>query len=96
MNLTLAYAFPSVHQHRGGSTTASPSGEKKYLTKAFYFSLPIFGWLQYIAGDIGVDVKDANSRKESMERCRGALSGGSSLVIYPEGTEQTSGAVTKH
>ena len=66
-------------------TGASPTGEKKYLTKMAYFKLPIFGWVQSLAGDIGVDVTDARSRLESMERCRSALDGGSSLVIYPEG-----------
>eukprot|EP01062_Namystynia_karyoxenos_P084573 TRINITY_DN9990_c0_g1_i1.p1 TRINITY_DN9990_c0_g1~~TRINITY_DN9990_c0_g1_i1.p1 ORF type:complete len:320 (+),score=95.44 TRINITY_DN9990_c0_g1_i1:74-961(+) len=64
---------------------ASPTGEKKYLTKSMYFALPIFGWAQKLSGDIGVDLKDEQSRAESISKCCDALDRGSSLVVYPEG-----------
>ena len=66
--------------------TASPSREKKYLTKMQYFSLPIFGWMQWLAGDIPVDTRDEKSRKRSLDACARAVNNGSSIVIYAEGT----------
>jgi 1-acyl-sn-glycerol-3-phosphate acyltransferase len=73
--------------------TASPTGEKKYLTKREYTRIPIFGWLQWLAGDIAVDTNTGGDRraslaaqKASVERCKTALDEGSSIVIFPEGT----------
>merc|ERR1719498_1365266 len=51
----------------------SPSGEKKYLTKKQYFQIPFFGWLQWLAGDIPVDLRSEESRKRSINRCKNAL-----------------------
>lgn len=67
-------------------TDASPTGEKKYLTKKAYYLLPIFGWMQYLSGDIAVDVSSPESRKKALADCKRALEEGSSIVIYPEGT----------
>eukprot|EP01065_Artemidia_motanka_P009522 TRINITY_DN14884_c0_g1_i1.p1 TRINITY_DN14884_c0_g1~~TRINITY_DN14884_c0_g1_i1.p1 ORF type:complete len:301 (+),score=29.19 TRINITY_DN14884_c0_g1_i1:119-1021(+) len=65
---------------------ASPSGEKKYLTKSSYYRIPIFGWTQWLAGDISVDLRSPASRRQSMADCSAALHDGSSVVVYPEGT----------
>jgi 1-acyl-sn-glycerol-3-phosphate acyltransferase len=59
---------------------------KKYLTKSIYFTLPFFGWTQWIVKDIGVDVSSKASRDKSIEDCKTVLKKGASIVIYPEGT----------
>lgn len=59
---------------------------KKYLTNNKYFILPVFGWIQWLVGDIGVNVSSKENRAQSLQKCVDVLKKGSSIVIYPEGT----------
>lgn len=63
---------------------------KKYLTNMKYFGIPVFGWAQALAGDVGVNLSSRESRGAGRQACVDALTRGDSVVIYPEGTRQRS------
>ena len=46
---------------------------KRYLTKAVYSAIPVFGWTQSISGDITVDLNSPESRSASMQACVDAI-----------------------
>jgi len=50
-----------------------------------YFTLPFFGWTQWIVEDIGVDVTSKESRAKSMVHLAEIVKQGNSVVVYPEG-----------
>jgi len=63
--------------------------EIKALGKKELASIPIFGFLiSYVA--VWVDRKDAESKKESINRLKSVLADGISIVVAPEGTRNES------
>jgi 1-acyl-sn-glycerol-3-phosphate acyltransferase len=60
---------------------------KRFLTNSRYYAIPVFGWTQYLAGDVPVNLSSPQSKRESVERCHSVLTEDhASIVIYPEGT----------
>jgi len=63
--------------------------DKKYLTGSKYYSLPFFGWTQWLVEDIGIDLSSAEGRRKGLADGEDLLRKGiASLVVYPEGTRQ--------
>jgi 1-acyl-sn-glycerol-3-phosphate acyltransferase len=60
--------------------------EMKWLSKAELFRIPILGWMMWLVGDIPVKRGFGPSAVEAMARCRKALEGRVSVMIFPEGT----------
>ena len=65
----------------------------RFLAKASLFKIPIFGWSLSAAGFVPVDRKQRGKASEVFSKSLGALEGGASLVIFPEGTRVPHGEV---
>ena len=66
----------------------------KTIAKKSFASIPLFGWI-YSFGTVLVDRKSNKSRQESYEKMKHVLSHGLDMLIYPEGTRNTSTAPLK-
>ncbi len=63
----------------------------KWVSKAENFKLPFIGWNMDLNDYVKVRRGDRASVIDMMDRCRGHLRAGSSLLIFPEGTRSKSG-----
>lgn len=64
-------------------------GEKKPLAKKELLKIPVFGWIARSAAVI-VDRSSGESRKKSMDKLKKILSGGTSILLFAEGTQNRS------
>lgn len=69
-------------------STPSVPGASKTLAKAELAKIPIFG-LIYSSGSILVDRKDPQNRRKSLVEMKRVLEQGMHLILYPEGTRNT-------
>jgi len=67
--------------------------EMKWLSKKELFAIPVLGWLMRLAKDIPVDRGDSGSASAAMAQCATRLSQHVSVMIFPEGTRSTTGAL---
>ena len=65
-------------------------GAFKILAKKEVGNIPLFGWLARVV-TVMVDRSNGNSRKKSILKMRRALQGGTSIMIFPEGTVNKTG-----
>lgn len=70
-------------------STPSVPGASKTLAKAELAHIPVFGFI-YRNGSILVDRRDPRSRRKSLEEMKRVLRLGMHLILYPEGTRNTS------
>jgi 1-acyl-sn-glycerol-3-phosphate acyltransferase len=64
-------------------------GEVKPLAKKELLKIPVFGWIAKSASII-VDRSSGESRKKSMDKLKKILSGGTSILLFAEGTQNRS------
>lgn len=64
-------------------------GEKKPLAKKELLKIPVFGWIAKSAAVI-VDRSSGESRKKSMDKLKKILAGGTSILLFAEGTQNRS------
>jgi 1-acyl-sn-glycerol-3-phosphate acyltransferase len=67
--------------------------EMKWLGKASLFRIPVVGWMMWLAGDVPVRRGDSASGKGAMAACARWLGRGVPVMIFPEGTRSTDGAL---
>lgn len=67
--------------------------EMKWLSKVEFFRFPVVGWLMRLAGDIPLTRGDRGSSVDAMALARKRLDQRVSVMIFPEGTRSTSGAL---
>ncbi|MGH9367389.1 MAG: lysophospholipid acyltransferase family protein [Thermoanaerobaculia bacterium] len=67
--------------------------EMKWLSKKSIFSIPLLGWQMRAAGDVPIVRGDKESAREAMEKMRGILDGGISVILFPEGTRSADGSL---
>jgi 1-acyl-sn-glycerol-3-phosphate acyltransferase len=70
-----------------------PRANKTIAKKSLSY-VPIFGWI-YSFGTVLVDRKDSRSRQESYNKMKFVLNHGLDMLIYPEGTRNTTSAPLK-
>jgi 1-acyl-sn-glycerol-3-phosphate acyltransferase len=70
-----------------------PRANKTIAKKSFSY-IPLFGWI-YSYGTVLVDRKSNRSRQESYEQMKHVLTHGLDMLIYPEGTRNTTSAPLK-
>jgi 1-acyl-sn-glycerol-3-phosphate acyltransferase len=63
----------------------------KWVSKEENFRVPLIGWNMRLCGYIPLRRGTARSIKIMMQRCDEALAGGSSIVMFPEGTRSSTG-----
>jgi 1-acyl-sn-glycerol-3-phosphate acyltransferase len=57
----------------------------KFVSKGSLFSLPLVGWLMWMAGYVAVERGRPRSMQEMLERCRVWLRRGVPVLLFPEG-----------
>jgi 1-acyl-sn-glycerol-3-phosphate acyltransferase len=67
--------------------------EMKWLSKVEILRIPVLGWDMRLAGDVPVERGTARSAIKAMKRCREILALRVSVIIFPEGTRSTTGAM---
>jgi 1-acyl-sn-glycerol-3-phosphate acyltransferase len=67
--------------------------EMKFLSKRSVFRIPLLGWQMRTAGDIPISRGEKDSAKDALEQMRRRLLGGSSVVVFPEGTRSADGSL---
>jgi 1-acyl-sn-glycerol-3-phosphate acyltransferase len=65
----------------------------RFIAKQELFRLPVFGWYLSLGGHIPVDRSNRARSIESLRRAGAAVRGGTSLVVFPEGTRSRDGRV---
>jgi 1-acyl-sn-glycerol-3-phosphate acyltransferase len=63
----------------------------KWVSKIENFRVPLVGWNMTLCGYIPLRRGDKRSARAMMQQCDQALRGGSSIMMFPEGTRSASG-----
>lgn len=67
--------------------------DSKWMGKRELFSVPLFGWMLTMAGDVPVERGDRRKAAHSLLQCVRYLRAGLSIVFFPEGTRSQTGEV---
>lgn len=83
-----SYVFLANHQSLFDipALIASSPGQVRFLAKRSLFRIPFFGWALSASGFIPVDREDRSSARHSFSSAVSRLAGGTSVLIFPEGT----------
>lgn len=65
----------------------------RFVAKQELFRLPVFGWYMRLGGHIAVDRGNHARAVESLRNAGEAIRGGTSLVVFPEGTRSKDGRI---
>jgi 1-acyl-sn-glycerol-3-phosphate acyltransferase len=65
----------------------------KWVSKIENFRIPFIGWNMYLNRYIQLRRGDRDSAARMMEACERTLAGGSSIMMFPEGTRSRTGAL---
>lgn len=65
----------------------------KWVSKREVYKIPIFGWVLWMHGDIGIERGGTASAKAMLTECAKHLKRGVSVIIFPEGTRTETGCV---
>ena len=90
-----SYVF--VANHQGVFDIFSVNGflghNFRWMMKASLIKLPVVGYTCKRSGHIFMDRRNASALRKSMELAEKQLSGGMSLVVFPEGSRSKTGAM---
>jgi 1-acyl-sn-glycerol-3-phosphate acyltransferase len=64
----------------------------RVLHKRSLYLVPIIGWYLYLGGHIGVDRSNPFRARRSLSRAVARIRGGTSVLVFPEGTRNREGA----
>jgi 1-acyl-sn-glycerol-3-phosphate acyltransferase len=83
-----SYVFLANHQSLFDipALLASAPGQVRMVAKRSLFRIPVFGWALSAGGFIPVDREDRSSARRTFYSAAAHLSGGTSILIFPEGT----------
>ncbi len=83
-----SYVFLSNHQSLFDIPVliATAPGQIRMVAKRSLFQIPIFGWAMKAGGFIPVDRKDRSTARQTFASAAARLRGGTSILIFPEGT----------
>jgi 1-acyl-sn-glycerol-3-phosphate acyltransferase len=65
----------------------------RFVAKQELFDLPVFGWYMRIGGHVAVDRSNRNRAVASLRRAGAVVRGGTSLLVFPEGTRSKDGRI---
>jgi 1-acyl-sn-glycerol-3-phosphate acyltransferase len=65
----------------------------RFVAKQELFDLPIFGWYMSIGGHVAVDRANRTRAVASLRRAGAIVRGGTSLLVFPEGTRSKDGTI---
>ncbi len=70
---------------------ASLPTQFRWVAKKSLFKIPLIGWSMYLSGYIGIQRESASESYRSMEKAAAKIKGGTSVMIFPEGTRSDTG-----
>ena len=65
----------------------------RWVAKKSLFKIPVIGWTMSLAGYIGIDRENAAEAMRNIEEASGKIRGGTSVLVFPEGTRSDTGAL---
>lgn len=65
----------------------------RFIAKAELFRIPVFGWYLRLGGHVRVDRGDPAQAISSLRTAAAAVRGGTSLIVFPEGTRSREGKI---
>jgi len=65
----------------------------RWVAKKSLFKIPVIGWTMSLAGYIGIDRENAAEAMRNIEEASGKIKGGTSVLVFPEGTRSDTGAL---
>ena len=65
-------------------------GQVRMMAKRSLFRIPVFGWALYAGGFIPIDRGDRSSARQSFAEAIARIRGGTSILLFPEGTRSLS------
>lgn len=63
--------------------------EFRWVAKKSLFKIPLVGWAMSFAGYIGIERENAQEAYKSMEEAAEKIKNGASVLVFPEGTRNT-------
>ena len=73
---------------------ATLPGQTRFLAKKSLFQIPVFGWALKMGGFVTIDRKDLSTARDSFALAVAQLrEQGVSVLVFPEGTRSTTGAM---
>jgi len=89
---TRAYVVVSNHESNADPFLLSwLPWDMRWIAKEEIFKVPFFGLLLKFGGDISLRRAEKNSVLEMLAECRQTLTGGLSIMMFPEGTRSRDG-----
>jgi 1-acyl-sn-glycerol-3-phosphate acyltransferase len=67
--------------------------EIKWVAKHVLFAMPFTGWMMRMSGDIPVDTRSEDKKRQVLSRARDYLDRGLCVLFFPEGRRSGDGAV---
>jgi len=68
----------------------------RFVSRPFFFKVPIMGWGMHIAGHVALDPKRPREAARILRDLAGRIAGGSSLLLFPEGTRSRDGSIGRY
>ncbi len=65
----------------------------RYVSRPFFFKVPILGWSMYLGGHVALDPKKPKAAARVLRNLGPMFEAGRSLVLFPEGTRTPDGTV---
>jgi 1-acyl-sn-glycerol-3-phosphate acyltransferase len=65
----------------------------RFIAKQELFEIPIFGWYMRLGGHVAVDRRNQARAMASLQAAARLVRGGTSLIVFPEGTRSRDGTV---
>ncbi len=97
-NLTDGNTYVIVANHQSLADIFILSGLRhhfRWVVKESLMTVPIFGLIMKINGDVPIKRGDLKSIKEMMSECKAWLNQNVSILIFPEGTRSEDGEISK-
>ena len=67
----------------------------RWLAKLELFKVPVFGYAMRLAGYVPVDRTNGRRAVKSLDEAAARIAGGTSVIIFPEGTRSSDGSLLK-
>ncbi len=95
IDLSRSYIFAGNHQSQIDifSLQAALGFDFRWMAKKELFRIPLFGWGMKLAGYIPVDRSGGKKALKSLDEAAKRIAGGTSVIIFPEGTRSRDGQI---
>lgn len=89
------YVFMSNHQSVFdiAALIATAPVPIRFVAKRELAWIPLFGWALALSGHVLIDRSDRTQAIHSLERAAGRVRGGTSVIVFPEGTRSPDGTL---